>query len=169
MMKKPKRINSVSVALALMALAFLYFLWAVVPTLWPLWQMSGIMRTACSVAYSEADDEVVMQRLVKDGRRTKLRISKDNFLLERVAFTEDEILAAPERLRGVMSKKGKECVLRFRYVDTYALPLLGLEYELPYESKVTLSLQPDETANYLNDLVYNSCTCTRTRSGGAPR
>lgn len=160
-MKKPKRINSVSIGLGLIALALVYLAWALLPVMWPLWQMSGIMRSACASAYREKDDEEVMRRLLADAQRTRLKISEDNFRFERLPYAPEELQEANASLRDRMMTFGRECVLRFRYVDQYELPLFGVAYRLPYESKVTKDLRPgDKSTNVLYELFYSSCTCT---------
>lgn len=160
-MKKPKRFNSVSVTLALLFAAFVYAVWAFVPVMWPLWRMSGIMRTACAQAYSEPDNRVVLQGLLTSAARTKLRVSEDNFIIDRIGYSDEELREAPEGWRSRMATTGKECVIAFRYVDRYTLPVVGLEYTLPYESSVSLDLRRDEEgSNALYELFYNSCTCT---------
>ena len=163
-MKKPKRINAVSVSLFVFAVLFVYGVWALVPTFWPLWQMSGIMRSGCARAYQSDDNEWVMKQVLKDSRRTGLTVTKNNFRLARVPYDDAELEGKTKAMQDLMVKYGRECVLRFRYVDTYQLPLIGVEYRLPYESKITVNLRRNEgDKNTLNDLVYNSCSCTSVR------
>jgi hypothetical protein len=166
-MKKPRRINSVSVGLTLIGLFLAYAVWAFVPVMWPLWQMAGILRTGCAKAYSIADDEQVMKFVLKDSRRTKLQVTEDNLRFVRVPYPEEELLDFDATRRDLLARTGRECRFHFRYVDEYELPLLGWRYELPYETTVTLDLRRDEgDTNALYELFYNSCTCTSVRGGG---
>ena len=161
--KKPKRINAVSVTLTLLLLGGAYAAWAFVPVLFPLWRMNGLMRIACAKAHNDPNDAAVIADLVKRAQTPGLSISDDNFLLERTPFSSEELGGQPAAVATQMSKIGKGCVMRFRYVDTYTLPVLGREYTLPYESSVEVNYQGGDK-NQLNDLVYNSCSCTSVRS-----
>lgn len=159
-MKKPKRINSVSVSLFVLFVLFVYVVWAIVPAMWPLWQMSGMMRTACAVAYREPTEDAVLDALLKEARRSSLEVTKENFIFERVPYSDDELLKVAEAVRPKRLAVGKECRIRFRYVDDYALPLIGTTVRFPYESTVVFDLRPADSSGSLNEMVY-SCSCSR--------
>lgn len=162
--KKPKRINSVSVGLTIILAGILYLGYAMLPVMWPLWQVGGMMRSTCAQSFSSVgDDAELLKKLVRETRRTRLRISVDNFQFEREPYSDAELENLPAARRDQLQLRGKTCVIRFRYDDEYELPLLGIRYRLPYESSSTYDLQESEggsMSNPLYDLAYNSCTCT---------
>ena len=165
-MKRPRRMNAVSAGLTILLLAAVYAGWALLPVLWPLWQISGMMRTACAQAYRTTDNGEVIAYLMKEVQRSPLAVNEDNFRLERKPYAEDELLNLAPDARRKRRAQGRTCVLRFRYVDRYRLPILGTMYRMPYEASVRLDLRPNEgRGRALNDLVYNSCTCTSVRRG----
>lgn len=161
-MKKPKRINSVSVGLAVIFAGILYVGYAFLPVFWPLWQVSGMMRTACARANRSPEDAAVMADLLKETRRTGLSLTEDNFIFERMPFSDEELGAMKASRRDRARRRGRACVFRFRYAQTYQLPLVGVEYHLPYESQVRLDFQSQGSSmsNPVYELFYNSCTCT---------
>lgn len=143
-MKKPKRINSVSISFFFLALVLGYVGWAAVEIYWPIFQLSGIMRGACNDAYRVHDDKKVMAKLLKDARRTGLPLTKDNFRFTRVQFTDEELLAMTKgnaKHRASLVKRGKSCLLEMRYEDDFALPLLDKKLHIPFEKRVTASLE----------------------------
>ena len=156
-MKKPKRINSVSVTLALIGAVLAYTIWFLVPAFWPIFQLTGIMRGACNDAYRQHDDKKVMQKLLLDARRTKLRVTEDNFRLTRIKYSDDElqVLAKGDAVMADgYQKRGKECVLEMRYQDNYTWPLIGQTTRLEFEREVRTPL---ETVKY-----EKACTCVTT-------
>jgi hypothetical protein len=154
-MKKPKRLNSVSITLGIIAIFVGYFCWFLVPAFWPVFQLTGIMRGACNNAYRELNDEKVMDTLLKDSRRTKLRLSKDNFRFTREPYTDEELNAmATDYARGLSTKRGKECVIEMYYQDNFAWPLIGQTTEMTFEREVRVPLDPVKWEK--------GCTCVTT-------
>jgi len=148
--KKPKRINSVSVTLALMTLAFGYFLWAFIPIYWPIFQLKGIIRAACNDAYRVLDDEAVVSKLVQDAARTGLPLTKDNFRMERVQMEPEEIEAetadfedqVQKRLRqDYLRQRGKTCKIEYYYRGRYDLPLIAQTVQITWNDTVSGSLE----------------------------
>jgi hypothetical protein len=155
LMKKPKRINSVSITLGLIGLALAYVGWFMVPAFWPIFQLTGIMRGACNHAYKEPSDEKVMNFLLREAQRTKLKLSKDNFRLTRIAYTDEELNALPSAHAQELSRKrGKECVIELIYQDKYAWPLIGQTTEFTFERAVRQELDPVKWEK--------GCTCVTT-------
>lgn len=156
-MKKPKRINSVSVLMAL-GLAFLgYLLYWWVPIMWPVFQMTGIMKSACSEAYRTVDDNTVVDKLVKDAQRTGLRIDKTNFRFRRVPYTGAEIKARDLVGKDFIVARGKHCEIDFRYQDEFAIPFTGRQMSLTFDRTVDATLEP---------VKYDKlCTCVRVPGG----
>lgn len=164
-MKQPKRINSVSVGLAVVGLVVGYLAWAFLPVFWPLWRVAGMTRTACAEAYNSTDDEKILTNLVRASRRSGLRLTKENFRLERVPYSDEELAKLPEGRQEKAYEVGKTCIARFRYVSDYPLPLIGTRITIPYESAVEADLAPvDTSTNELYELMYGSCTCTSVGS-----
>lgn len=160
LMKKPKRINSVSVSLAILGLILLYVCWFLVPAFWPIFQLTGIMRGACNDAYKQLDNEVVMQTLLKNARRTGLQLSKENFQLSREQYTPEDLKQfgnqKPEFITFVQ-KRGKACVLKMRYQDNYTWPLVGETTQLTFEREVRVDLKPIQ---YKKTGPFD-CTCAK--------
>lgn len=152
-MKKPKRFNSVSVSLLVIALVLAYLAWAFVPIYWPIFQLQGIVRGACNEAYKKYDNDEVLRWLLTESRRTGLRLTKDNFRMHREPHTEEELTQMVQKapsnrqsqLRDMFTRRGKTCVISYRYKDTYTLPLFGTEVPLTFENTVKGTL---ETVTY---------------------
>jgi hypothetical protein len=159
MMKKPKRINSVSVTLFLMAAAAGYLGWANLPIWWPAFQMTGIMRGICNDAYHESDPEKLMRRLVSEARRTGFKISADNFKIKRVPFTPDEMMKAEtEHLRSIMAYRGKACIVTFHYEDNFVWPLIEKPRRVVVDREIRSEM---ETVSWTKD-KNKACTCVTT-------
>ncbi len=157
MMKKPKRINSVTVTMAVGLLVIGYLLYWWIPILWPIFQMTGIMKSACNAAYKDFDDERVMAGLIKDARRTRLRISEDNFRFRRVRYALAEVQGMGIEDNSFFARRGKHCEIDFRYTDTYPIPFLGKSIELTFDRTVD---QPLTTVKY-----KKYCTCVTVPGG----
>lgn len=155
--KKPKRINSVSISVAIVLVIIGYIVWFVVPAWWPVFQLTGIMHGICNDAYRVHDDRVLMERLLEQGRRTGLDLSEDNFRLTRVPYAE-EVIGAEENpnVRKLMRQRGKECVLEMHYEDDFAWPLIGKTTHISFDREVTKSLKQVE--------YQKQCTCVRAGS-----
>ncbi len=135
-MKKPKRINAVSVTVTIIVLIIAYLLWFAIPVWWPSFQMGGIMQTGCNEAYRILDDEELVKKLVQNAKRTGLRITADNFRFTRVKFTPDELTARKQKSDGYQAQRGKLCVIEFYYEDDYKWPLIGKTTHIVFEKKV---------------------------------
>ena len=109
LMKKPKRINSVSVTLFFGTLLIVYVCYWWIPILWPLFQMTGIMKTACNEAYRNVDDKLVMKKMLVDAQRTKLKIDENNFRFRRIMFTPEELVAMKLSDDNFVAQRGKRC------------------------------------------------------------
>ncbi|MBK6689938.1 MAG: hypothetical protein IPG45_36065 [Deltaproteobacteria bacterium] len=159
LMKKPKRINSVSVTLFVMAAGLGYLGWALIPIYWPVFQMDGIMRGACNDAYRERNDSVLVNRLVSQGRRTKLRLSPENFSLQRVPYSDEELMAMPEGPRRVNEERGKMCLITFHYEDTYTWPIIERKQLFVFDRVVEAPL---ETVSWKKQ---DQCSCSSVPTG----
>lgn len=135
-MKKPKRINSVSVSITLIALVFGYFGWFLIPVYWPNFQIGGVMRAACADAYRLPDDKQIMKKLVADSRRSGLRLTEDNFRFTRVPYTPEELTERKIDSNSNVAKRGKECILEFYYEDDYEWPLIGKKSTFTFEKTI---------------------------------
>ncbi|MBX2813150.1 MAG: hypothetical protein KTR25_15145 [Myxococcales bacterium] len=163
-MKAPSKVNPTSVSLFFVLLGLGYCCWALAPIMWPLWQVSSRMRTACVAAYQETDDRVVIEDLLKSVRHLGLKLSADNFRMTRVAYEPAELENESPAKQQQLGSIGKECVVEFYYDDKYTWPFFGAELRWPYSSTARMSLERLEAkANWLNDFAYNSCTCTSIR------
>lgn len=159
-MKKPKRINAVSVSIMFIVLIIGYLGWAIVPIYWPIFQLSGIMHGTCNDAYRVQDDEQLMKKLIADAQRTKLPLTKDNFRFTRIPYSPEELEAmAPgnQTRQALMQKRGKECLLEMRYDASYPLPLLDQTIHWPFEREVRKTLE---------QVRYDKmCTCVSVPRG----
>ena len=152
-MKKPKRINSVSVTFFILALVVGYVGYFFVPIYWPVFQLSGIMRGVCYDAYRYTNDEQLMTKLLQDGRRTGLKLSKDNFRLTRIGYEAEELRTLSKgnsRLKDILAERGKACRLEMHYEDDYALPFTSKTVHLKFDKTVEQTLEQVE---------YDTCTC----------
>ncbi len=141
MIKKPKRINSVSVSLTLILATLGYLGWFYVPVRWPIFQLKGIMRATCNDAYREYNNEKLMKRLLSDARRTGLNLSPANFRLTRIPFTHEEMIAQKMKPGDLTASRGKECILEMHYEDDYEWPLIGKTTRIVFEDKVSAPLE----------------------------
>jgi hypothetical protein len=152
--KKPGRVNSVSVSLLLVLAGIGYAGWALVPVYWPYFQLGGMMRGVCYEAYRNADDAALIKRLLADGKRTGLALGPEDFELERVPFAPEELAAQtagnPEAAR-ILGARGKECVIRFRHATDRVLPLIGKSVRLSFSTEKRVTL---ETITW-----EKACTC----------
>lgn len=148
--KKPKRINSVSVTIALVLLVVGYLGWAFGPILWSVFQLEGIARAACNDAYRQLDDDAVIERLVRDSARTGLRLTKENFRLTRLPYDPAELEEQTATIKDsrrradqvmFLKQRGKTCVIEYYYRDRYPLPLIGQSIELTFNDEVRGSLE----------------------------
>ena len=157
--KKPNRINSVTVTLAVGGLLIGYLLYWWLPIFWPIFRMTGIMKSACSEAYRNPNDEAVMEKLIADASRTGLRIDERNFRYRRIPFTRAERQASQITEESFVNRRGKECEIAFHYEDDYPLPLIGKTTRLVFERTITQTLEHTQ---------YDKlCTCVSVPGGPA--
>ncbi len=140
-MKKPKRINSVSITVTLVILVVGYLGWFIIPTWWPSFQMGGIMRGACNDAYRMTNDEKLMTKLVKDSRRTGLKITKENFRFTRIKYTAEELNELNYPSGSTPDVRGKRCVIEFYYEDDYMWPLINKPQRIVFEKRIEAPLE----------------------------
>ncbi len=158
--KKQKKLNSVSVTIGLTAALIGYLLWFAVPTYWPIFRMSGIMKGICSEAFKIHDEERLIRKLLVESKRTKLKLTKDNFRLSRTPYTPEELQAKSKDQKnwGLLRKQGKECVLDFYYEDDYEWPLIGAKTHLVFEKQV---VEPMEAVTW--EKTNYDCTCVHVK------
>lgn len=138
--KRPRRLNSVSLTFIAVFAVLGYFAWCFVPIYWPIFQLTGIMRSTCNEAYRNSDNKALMEKLLRDARRTGLRLSKDNFLLTREMYTPEELVDENPRWRDVLSRRGKSCELKMIYVTPVDFPLIGYRTEWTFRKTVRQDL-----------------------------
>lgn len=139
-MKKPRAFNSLTVTLILLVAGLVYAGYWIVPVWWPVFQLTGIMRGICNDAYHQRDNEILIEKLLKEGARTGLILSKENFQLERVAYSEEEIQKFDEQARPLMISRGKECVLRLIYVSNAKWPFLDKSTKITWRRSISTDL-----------------------------
>jgi hypothetical protein len=143
--RKPGRLNSVSVGMLVILALLGYAGWFLVPVYWPYFQLAGMMRGTCSDAYRSTDDDALMARLVRDSARTGLRLGPQDFVFERIRYTPEELRALlgdrADTARTV-TQRGKECVIRFRHEADHVMPLLGKTVRLSFSTEKRVSLAP---------------------------
>jgi hypothetical protein len=143
--KKPKRINAVSVTVFLVLLVVGYAAYALIPIYWPVFQLKGVLRSACNEAYRKVDDEEVMKYIMTQSRRTGLKLTKDNFRFRREPYPADELSALTQgkdpNYAEYVRKRGKTCVIDYYYRDEYTLPVVGTKLTLTFQDSVTGTLE----------------------------
>ena len=157
--KKPSRINSVSITLLVVVALGGYLAYWWVPILWPVFQMTGMMKTACGEAYRGSDDKTVMKKLVADAARTKWRIDERNFRFRRIPYTRRELKTLKIDEDGAVARRGKHCEVDFYYEDDFPIPFTGKTMRLTFERSVDAPLEP---------VKYDKlCTCVSVPGGPA--
>lgn len=134
--KKPKRLNAFSVPLFIVLFAVGYFLYWWLPMWWPVFTLTNIMRGICNDAYREMDDEKLMTKLLNDSRRTGLRLTAENFEIERIPWEEGELEAKGQKRSETSDKRGKTCVINFYYTVDSQLPIIGKSVEVNFDREV---------------------------------
>ncbi|MCA9549042.1 MAG: hypothetical protein KC933_03335 [Myxococcales bacterium] len=159
-MKKPKRVNSVSIALFIGLVLIGYLVYAFLPIYWPIFQLGGMMQTACNEAYRQLDNELVVEGLVKNAKRTGLPLTKDNFRMTRLPYSDEELMKFQGNtgVQETMRKRGKECLVEMRYRGSYTLPFTNFTFtkEWSGEKRAPLELIKWE----------KQCTCVTVPGGG---
>jgi hypothetical protein len=141
-MKKPSRINAFSVSLVLVALALAYFLYFFIPVWWPVFQLTGIMKGVCNDAYHTHDDKKLMDKLLAEAKRTRLRLTEENFLLERERYTPEELnaMSISDSARALLERRGKVCRISLGYTSEAKLPFTQKVVEIPWNRSVETDL-----------------------------
>lgn len=135
--KKPRKINSFSVTLFLIVTIGGYLLYWYIPIWWPIFQMQGIMNGICNDAYREIDNEKLMAKLLKESQRTHLRVTKENFKLERVPYMPNEL----PNLTEYAAARGKFCKLSFSYAAESELPFIGKRVQHEWHKSAEVDLK----------------------------
>lgn len=122
--KKPSAINSFSVSLVLITATLGYLGYFYLPVWWPVFQLSGIMRGICNDAYRDHDDKALVDKLLRESKRTGLRLTQDNFVFKRVPYTEEELVGIEGHARSMKERRGKRCELELIYTARAEWPFL---------------------------------------------
>ncbi|MCB9654219.1 MAG: hypothetical protein H6729_08845 [Deltaproteobacteria bacterium] len=155
--KKPRRINSFSVTLALIVLVAGYAGYFYLPLWWPVFQLTGIMRGICNEAYRNVNDEDLMKKLMAESKRVRLPgLTAENFEFTRVPYEQEE-LASAKGLRPEL--RGKRCELYLSYERTATWPLLGKTSTFHFEREVVSDLSFVDW-----DDSKTKCTCVTVGS-----
>ena len=155
--KKPKRINNVSITIAIGVVIIGGLLYWWVPILWPIFQVTGMMRTACHEAYRTMDDEKLIDDLARDAQRTGLAISKDNFRIRRIPYTPEQLRESGLPKDSPIILRGRTCEIDFRYENDFPVPLVNKSMHLVFDRTITDTLEP---------VKYNKlCTCVSVPGG----
>jgi hypothetical protein len=138
--KKPKKINSFSVTLFLIVVVGGYLLYWYIPAWWPIFQIKGIMSGTCNDAYRQMDNDKLLDKMLKETKRTGLKLTKQNFELERERYTPAELVGLDEKKQDLMQRRGKTCRLTFRYKNNYEMPFIGKSVPLSWTKTVESEL-----------------------------
>lgn len=117
--KKPSAFNVVNILIVLVLGTGIYVGAWYLPHWYPVWKLTGIMHGVGNDAYRETNDEKLMERLLKESVRTGLRLSKENFTIERVPYTPEEIEEAlagkanSDHARKTFDKRGRRIFIYF--------------------------------------------------------
>jgi len=145
--KKPKAMNAVSVTGALVVLVLGYLAYVLVPPYWQIFQLQGILKSACNEAYQQWSDEKVMDYLMRQVPRTRLPLSKDNFRFTRIPYTAEERReefgerANDPQIVQLAETRGATCVMEYRYARTIHFPLIEQELPVVHQGEVRASLK----------------------------
>ena len=136
-LKKPRFFNSFTNTLLVLALTLGYLGYWFMPHWWPIFQLTGIMRGACNNMYREYDDKKVLEGLLRESKRTGLKLTKDNFLLERVLYDHEEIATQPPHAKDQLQRRGKSCRIQMIYVVDSVLPFINKTKTLEFRRDIT--------------------------------
>ena len=141
--KKPRRINAVSITVFLVISSLAYVLYWWIPLWWPIVQLNQIMQGSCYDMYREFDNEAVMTKLITDSRRTGIRLTADNFIVQRFPYPPEEV----QKMGGDTSsnssdflKRGKRCEIRMRYIVNSDLPFIDKKVMVTFDRRVEADL-----------------------------
>src|SRR5438067_2513029 len=140
-MKKPKKINSFSITIFLLVVTLGYFGYFIIPVWWPIFQETGIMKGVCNDMYREYSNDKLMKKLLKETARTGLKVTKENFLLQRVPYAADELFNLDKAVVELRTQRGKECRLSFSYVSDAQWPFLGKSTPIEWNRSVKTDLK----------------------------
>ena len=145
--KKPKVINAVSVTGALALLVVGYLAYVLVPPYWQIFQLQGILKSACNEAYREWNDEKVVDYLMRQVPRTGLPLSKDNFRFNRIPYTAEERVeefgerANDPQIIQLTEDRGATCVFAYRYARSIHFPIIDQDLPVVHQGEVSASLK----------------------------
>lgn len=144
--KKPSAFNVVNVILVLVLGTVGYLGWFYVPHWWPVWQLTGIMRGVGNDAYREYNNDKLLEKLLKESKRTGLKLTAQNFTIERRAYTPEEMAEAlkgtnmSDAARLLFEQRGKAITLYFEYNVNARWPLRETSRPLTFRRTVTVDL-----------------------------
>ncbi len=144
--KKPSAFNPVNIAIVLGLAALGYGGAFYLPHWWPVWQLSGIMHGIGNEAYRETDDIKLMEKLLKEAKRTKLGLTEENFTIEREPYPPEELQADrngkpfTDSGRKLLEKRGKSISVYLDHSVDAKWPLLDKWTTLSFRRTVTTDL-----------------------------
>lgn len=154
-MKKPKKLNAVSVTIGILVIVFGYLTWFLLPVYWPFFQMSGIMRTACIRAFHDKDDKKLLKKMVDEAGRTGLKVTADNFRFTRILYDDAELVGNP--IKEMLRRRGKSCRVEFVHEHDYKIPLTGKTWHKRTLMEQNIDLR--ELGG--NESLLDQCSCDK--------
>lgn len=144
--KKPSAFNVVNALIVLVVGTLGYLGWFYVPHWWPVWQLTGIMRGVANEAYREYNNDKLLDKLLKESKRTGLKLTAENFTIERRAYTPEEMVEAlkggqmSEAARLLFEQRGKAITIYFENTVSAQWPLRESKRPLTFRRTVTVDL-----------------------------
>lgn len=140
--KKPKRLNSLNVSIAIVTLVLGYLGWFYLPHWFKAWSMSGALVSVGRDAYRVYDDEVLRKKLLAEGRRIGLPVTPKSFLIKREPYSDAEISAMVRDKKDpwYMKNRGKSITIAFAVRVKADWPLTDDSTELEFSSQKTMDL-----------------------------
>lgn len=141
--KKPNKINPVSISVTVVILGLGYLGWFYFPHWFQVFRISGVMRGVGTEAYRNFDDQKLMKKLVDESKRLIPNLNENNFKIQRVKYTNDELNALEVKhgtQRDVYQTRGKELVIEFAYIFTAKWPLTQKTTKLEFHKEVVQDL-----------------------------
>lgn len=135
-MKKQRKINSVSVSMALILFLMGYLAYAIVPVWFPMFRMSGVMRGVCNEAYKNFDDEELTKKVLTGARIAGLRLTREEVRFVRVPYDPEVLAMEAPNWREVLSKRGARCQVVFETVAQIHFPIIEKVVDWPYTGYV---------------------------------
>lgn len=132
LMKKESKINVGSVTATLVILGLAYSIYAFAPAYWPFVQVRGVLKAGCQYAYrqADADEEKVLQFMLKHAARIKLNLGPDNF-----RFTREPYVGAPNQGSELLYRRGSGCLIEFAYQDEKPLPFIDKTFKRTWNTE----------------------------------